>query len=198
MSDQRPLYVITVMSRDRVGIVRDVSTAISEIEGDIADLRQSVLGGYFTMILLATFPPAQSVESIRQKLTLVNLSSTTPLEIVVKRVTEAAVGEAASPDATYVLTASGEDRIGFVAAVSGFCARNDINILDLSTTVAEGQYVMILLVDLSRSLHEGDARQPAGLERIHENLKQFGQETGLNVVLQHYDIFKATNEIKML
>ena len=198
MSDQRPLYVITVMSRDRVGIVCDVSTAISEIEGDIADLRQSVLGGYFTMILLATFPPAQSGETIRQKLSLVNLSSTTPLEIIVKRVMEAPpLGEEASPDASYVLTASGEDRVGFVAAVSAFCARNDINILDLSTTVAEGQYVMILRVDLSRYLAE-DASQSAGLVGIHTNLKRFGEETGLNVVLQHYDIFRATNEIKML
>ena len=197
MIDQRPLYVITVMSRDRVGIVRDVSTAISEIEGDIADLRQSVLGSYFTMILLATFPPAQSEETVRQKLSQVNQSSPTPLEIVVKRVTEPTTEKMASPDATYVLTASGEDRIGFVASVSAFCARNEMNILDLSTTVAEGKYVMILLVDLSPCL-AGDVSQSSGLEGIHADLKRFSEETGLNVVLQHHDIFKATNEIKML
>jgi glycine cleavage system transcriptional repressor len=197
MSDEREIYVITVMSRDRVGIVRDVSAAISEVEGDIADLRQSVLGGYFTMILLASFPVVHSEESIRQRLSAVNLSSETPLEIAVKKVAEPVTGETVSPQATYVLTASGKDRIGFVAAVSGFCARHGINILDLSTTVAEGRYVMILLVDLSCCLSE-DRGHSANLERVHEDLKRFGEEANLNVVLQHYDIFKATNEIKML
>jgi glycine cleavage system transcriptional repressor len=197
MSDQRVLYVITVMSRDRVGIVRDVSTAISQIEGDISDLRQSVLGGYFTMILMATFPEIHSEDSIRKTLAQVNHSSATPLEIVVKQVTEPVVGQSAPPDATYVLTASGPDRVGFVAAVSNFCARHDMNILDLSTTVADGQYVMILLVDLSRCF-SGRAGQSADLEVIQGDLKRFGAETGLNVVLQHNDIFKATNEIKML
>ena len=197
MSDQRSMYVITVMSRDRVGIVRDVSTAISSIQGDISDLRQSVLGGYFTMILMATFPTRGSRESIQQTLARVNQTSATPLEIVVKRVTEPVVGQAAPPDATYVLTASGPDRIGFVSAVSGFCARHNMNILDLSTTVGDGQYVMILLVDLSRCL-TGGAGQFADLEAIQSDLRRFGEESGLNVVLQHNDIFKATNEIRML
>ncbi len=190
MTDARTRYVISVMSRDRVGIVRDVAGAISRLEGDIADLRQSVLRGYFTMILMAAFPATVSAGTIKESLSQVNQRSATPLEIAVKQVPETLVEpETARPEFTYVLTASGPDQIGFVAKVSRFCADNDINILDLSTTVDGDSYVMMLQVDLSRCRE---------IDTVYQRLEQFSRETGLHVVLQHYDIFRATNEIKML
>jgi predicted amino acid-binding ACT domain protein len=84
-----------------------------------------------------------------------------------------------------VLTASGGDRIGFVAAVSSFCAANQINILDLSTAVEDGLYTMMLLVDLSR----------CDVSDVRSRLEHFAQETGFDVVLQHHDIFRATQEV---
>jgi predicted amino acid-binding ACT domain protein len=48
---------------------------------------------------------------------------------------------------------------------------------------------MILLVDLSRC---------PNFDLLHAQMDQFGREAGLNLVLQHYDIFKATNEISRL
>lgn len=87
-----------------------------------------------------------------------------------------------------MLTASGRDRIGFVAAVTQFCAENRLNILDLSTAVADGSYTMILLVDLSGV---------ASIETLRGALEVFREETGSHVVLQHHDLFRATNEISM-
>ena len=181
-------FVISITSRDRIGIVYDVSSAISELRGDIADLRQSVLRGYFTMILIASFPAEVAAETIRRRLVALNTPGKPPLEIFVTRAEGVAVEEAGMPENAYVLTASGRDRIGFVATVSSFCAGNQINILDLSTAVAGGSYTMMLLVDLSR----------CDTGEIRRRLKQFGQETGFDVVLQHYDIFKATHEVSIL
>ena len=48
---------------------------------------------------------------------------------------------------------------------------------------------MILLVDLSRC---------PDLAEMRRQLKAFAQESGLRLVLQHYDIFKATNEVSVL
>ena len=188
MADTGQQFVISITSRDRIGIVRDVSSAISELCGDIADLRQSVLCGYFTMILIASFPPEVAAETIRGRLVAINTPDRPALEITVNQVEGPAVDEAGALENAYVLTASGPDRIGFVATVSSFCARHEINILDLSTAVADGSYIMMLLVDLSRC-DTGDIRR---------RLKQFGQETGFSVVLQHYDIFKATHEVGIL
>ena len=43
--------VISVMSKDRPGIIADITGVILDLGGDLADLNQSVLGGYFSMIL---------------------------------------------------------------------------------------------------------------------------------------------------
>jgi glycine cleavage system transcriptional repressor len=183
-------FAISIMSRDRVGIIYEVSSAISELQGDIADLRQSVLRGYLTMILLATFPAGVSADMIRSKLTAINREGVPPLDISIQQAHEAAPADDASVlENAYVLTASGKDRIGFVATVSSFCARNGINILDLSTAVDDGTYIMILLIDL---------RSCGDIGEIRRRLKRFGQETAFNVVLQHYDIFKATQEVSIV
>jgi glycine cleavage system transcriptional repressor len=185
-------FVITILSRDRVGIIADVSGAISALEGDIADLRETVLRGYLTMIFLATFPASQTSESIQQSLQAINSrkADVSPLDIIVRPADDAfPAGQSSTPTGTYVLTATGSDRIGFVASVSQFCARHHINILDLSTAVSEGDYTMILLVDLS---------EREDIAEIRRQLQAFGQETGLRLVLQHYAIFKATNEVSLI
>lgn len=181
-------FVISIMSRDRVGIVREVAGCISSLEGNIADLSQTVLRGYFTMILLATFPVGVTSEKIKRRLRTLNSDAKFPLEFTVFAAADAAVEERVAQENVYVLTASGPDRIGFVAAVATFCADNAINILDLATLVNDDQYVMVLQVDLSRA---------AVLNTIQRQLHAFSAESGIHMVLQHSDIFAATNEITM-
>lgn len=191
-NDQRSMtqnqYVISIMSRDRIGIVRDVAGVISSLNGNIADLSQTVLRGYFTMILLATFPAGISGEKIKRRLRTLNTEETYPLEFTIFPTTEAVVEERVAQENIYILTASGPDQIGFVAAVATVCADNAINIRDLATLVNDGEYVMVLQVDLSRA---------ASLSTIQRQLQAFSTERGINVVLQHSDIFAATNEINM-
>ena len=57
----RQIMVISVMAKDRPGIVAEVTEGISVLGGNLADLRESVLCGHFTMILIAGFPPDVSV-----------------------------------------------------------------------------------------------------------------------------------------
>jgi predicted amino acid-binding ACT domain protein len=191
MPESSKQFFLSISSRDRIGIVYQVSSAISELDGDIADLRQSVLRGYFTMILLASFPPAVSLREIEARLDALNVAGLPPLLFSVLPADEMPdPGTDGVPKDAYVLTASGQDRIGFVAAVSAFCARNGINILDLSTAVADGAYTMILLVDL--------AKCPDDVGTLRLKLDRFQDEMELQVVLQHYAILAATNEVSIL
>lgn len=189
MSASLEEYVISIMSRDRVGIIYEVSQAIRELNGNIADVRQSVMCGYFTMILLASFPEGVTQRAIERKLAEVDARSETAIDSAVKRVEGSMPpAPAAVPENAYVLTATGPDRVGFVATVASFCAGHGINILDLSTTAAEGNYIMILVIDVSGS---GPIRE------VRQDLACFAEENGFRVVLQHYDIFRAINEINM-
>ncbi|MFN8440609.1 MAG: ACT domain-containing protein [Caldilineaceae bacterium] len=184
-------FAITVMSRDRVGIVRDIARQIATLHGNIKDLSQTVVSGYFTMILVSEFASPTTANDLRLSLLEVNQqrqAGTPPLEIAVMAISEQAIAQRVAPQDVYVLTASGEDRIGFVADVASFCAENAINILDLATLVNDGQYMMILQVDLSRC---------TSLKAIHRKLQQFVQSSGIRMVLQHNDIFEATHGINM-
>lgn len=187
MHTNRKEYIISITSRDRVGIIHDVASAVSYMNGDLADMRQQVLRGYFSMILYVSFPRDVTADEIRQRLTAVGTDDAA-VEVSIKEVRHGQPKDIARDDNCYVLTADGEDRIGFVATVTRFCKDNGINILDLTTTVSKGRYTMILFVDLSTS---------PPMDEVHKRLDQFAEATDLNMVLQHNDIFKATNEIKI-
>jgi glycine cleavage system transcriptional repressor len=191
MPESTHSFFLSISSRDRIGIVHQVSSAISELGGDIADLRQSVLRGHFTMILLASFPAAVTQPEIGRRLEALTVAGIPPLHVSILPADDAPPAESGDAlENAYVLTASGRDRIGFVATVSAFCARNGINILDLSTAVDDGAYTMILLIDL--------ALCPDDVGELRHKLDRFRHETGLQVVLQHYAILEATNEVSIL
>jgi ACT domain-containing protein len=61
--------VITVLGKDRVGIIAKVSTALAESNVNILDISQTILQDYFTMIMLAEIlDPALSVEELGRRL----------------------------------------------------------------------------------------------------------------------------------
>ncbi len=189
MTETQELFVISITTRDRIGIIYEVSKAISDLGGNIADIRQSVLCGYFTMILLASFPPKVTQRAIERKLAEADAHSESAIEAMVRKADERALTPEPSPlDNAYVLTAAGHDRIGFVAVLTSFCVSHNINILDLSTTISDGNYVMILVIDLSRC---------DSVSLVRQDLQKFSQDTNIEVVLQHYDIFRALNEINL-
>ena len=180
--------VISVMSKDRPGIIADVTGAIYELNGNLADLKQSVLCGYFTMILTASFVDAVTVDELAARIS--SVESETNLEVVVKDfVGPVYAGLTSGNSNIYVITAQGVNRSGLVARMGGLCSGYGINILDFNTAVSDGLYSMILHVDLSGI---------ASVEDIYLAVEHFGKETGLKVVMQHSDIFKATNDIALL
>jgi len=172
--------VISVMAKDRPGIVAEVTEGISALGGNLADLRESVLCGYFTMILVAAFPAGIAVEQVKAALAAATASN------VSVALHEGARDEARNPEQIYVLTAAGRDRVGLVAQVSRFCAERGVNILDLASHVEAHQYTMMLQIDLSTL---------QALDSFEADLSHFGTKNGLNLALQHNDIFRATNEI---
>ncbi|MBN2162248.1 MAG: hypothetical protein JXR25_04040 [Pontiellaceae bacterium] len=172
--------VISVMDCDRPGIVAEITTGIEALGGNLADLSQTVLCGYFTMILVADFPAGTVAGEIEN-----SLAGNSPAHVFVVE------GRGLKPEIkgnldAYVLSAHGKNRAGLVAQVSRFCFNKGINILDLTSHAAEGQYTMMLQLDLS---------DIGSIELLGKELEVFGKENGLTMVLQHNDIFRATNEI---
>lgn len=178
-------FIISVMSEDRPGIIADITGAIYELNGDLADLNQSVLFGYLTMILVATFDNHITPENILARVT--KIQSPTQLDVIVRKMdTPLDTSQSGLPEKTYIVTAQGKNKSGLVHGISSFCYLHNINILDLATTRTDDRYTMILQLDLSKV---------DSITVVREDLQEYGKESGLHVVMQHHQLFKVTNEI---
>lgn len=86
-----------------------------------------------------------------------------------------------------IISVIGKDRVGIIAGVSTVLAECNVNILDLSQTIMQDMFTMIMLVDVS-----GAAINFADLSG---RLEDKGRDLGLQVKIQHEDIFKSMHRI---
>ena len=86
-----------------------------------------------------------------------------------------------------IVTVVGEDRVGIIASVCTLLAKHNVNILDISQTILQGNFTMIMLVDTA-------ACTLAFTELVTE-LEQAGKEQNLSIRIQREDIFNAMHRI---
>ncbi len=176
------------MSKDRPGIIADITGAIFELNGDLADLNQSILCGYLTMILIATFDSGVTPEDIYAKLS--HIKAEEKFEAIIKEMdTPIEIAKSNMPEKMYIVTAQGKNKSGLVYGISSFCNSHNINILDLSTTLEDDIYTMILQLDLSNV---------DSIKEVRVRLNEYAKETGLHVMMQHHDIFRVTHEVALV
>jgi ACT domain-containing protein len=86
-----------------------------------------------------------------------------------------------------VVTVVGKDKTGIIATVSAFLAERKVNILDISQTIMEEYFAMIMLVDL--------ANATASLAELSEECSALGDRIGMSIHFQHEEIFNAMHSI---
>ena len=86
-----------------------------------------------------------------------------------------------------IITVIGKDRKGIIAGVSTVLADNGINILDISQTIMQGYFTMMMLVDLSD--------MKFSLAELSPLLEDEGRELGVSIKVQHEDIFQSMHRI---
>lgn len=178
-------FVISVMSKDRPGIIADITTVIYNLGGDLADLNQSVLGGYFTMILIAEFDKQVTADALFAGFSDIN--SDTGIEANIKEIkVEFELEKEGLPLETFVVTAQGKNRKGLVKILGDFFFKRKINVLDLVTARDNKLYTMIFQVDLTHI---------DSMKGLRTELNLLGDTEDLELVLQHNDIYMATNEV---
>ena len=64
-AEKQTRYVISVVVPDRVAILRDITTAITDLDANIDGISQTVVAGYFTALLTATFEGCPSADAIK-------------------------------------------------------------------------------------------------------------------------------------
>lgn len=86
-----------------------------------------------------------------------------------------------------IITVVGKDRVGIIAKVCTYLAENEVNILDISQTIVQDYFNMMMVVDANSS--------PKEFHQIAEELEVIGTEIGVIIKAQHEDIFAMMHRI---
>ena len=86
-----------------------------------------------------------------------------------------------------IVTVVGKDRIGIIASVCSLLAHYQVNILDISQTVMQGYFTMMMVTDVSAS--------QLPVAELAKTLEEKGQAMNLSIRLQREDIFEAMHRV---
>ena len=86
-----------------------------------------------------------------------------------------------------IVTVVGKDRVGIIAGVCTALANYNVNVLDISQTVMQGYFTMMMATDISMST--------IPIAQLATELDQIGKEMGLSIRIQREDIFEAMHRI---
>lgn len=86
-----------------------------------------------------------------------------------------------------VITVTGKDTVGILARVSTLCANYNANVIEVSQTVLQDMFAMIMMVDISRI--------SCGLSELASIMKQEGEAHNLVIHVMHEDIFNSMHRI---
>ena len=86
-----------------------------------------------------------------------------------------------------VVTVTGKDKKGIIATVSAFLAEKGVNIEDISQTILDEYFAMIMIVDISGAKCE--------LACLAAECAEMGKQIGMSIYIQHEDIFNAMHSI---
>jgi len=86
-----------------------------------------------------------------------------------------------------IVTVVGKDRVGIIASVCTALAKYNVNVLDISQTVMQGYFTMMMAAEVSGCT--------VPLAQLCTEMENIGQEMGLSIRVQREDIFEAMHRI---
>lgn len=86
-----------------------------------------------------------------------------------------------------IVTVVGKDTVGIIYSVTGVLSKNNVNILDISQTILQGMFTMMMIVDVSDS--------SVGFDVLADLLNEEGKKLGVEIRIQLEDIFEAMHRI---
>ena len=86
-----------------------------------------------------------------------------------------------------IITVVGKDTVGIIAKVCTYLAENDINILDISQTIVQEYFNMMMIVDMGK--------MKKAFEDVADELSEIGKDMGVQVKCQREEIFDMMHRI---
>lgn len=175
-------YVISALVSDHVGIMHGITATITDLEGDIEDISQTVLQGCFTVVLIAAFKTKITADKVRDAITAAFRHG--EASVLVREYREP---RSAPPRGSrYIITLMGREAPGILKALTAYLAEKNINIED-----------WFFRVDGETVTHVGEITVPPRLDmgQVQDDLRALLEPRNLRVHCRHENLFRAANEV---
>ena len=86
-----------------------------------------------------------------------------------------------------IITVVGKDTVGIIAKVCTYLAENHVNILDISQTIVDDYFNMMMIVDMSKAVKS--------VSEVSDDLEKLGEEIGVIVKCQREEIFNSMHRL---
>ncbi|WP_240907168.1 glycine cleavage system protein R [Paludisphaera rhizosphaerae] len=176
-------FIISVTAADRVGIVFSVTGALLDLGGNVLELSQTVMRGYFTIILEAEFQTPRTREQIVEAIH--DRGRRFDLQVQVTEIKNGRSEPQVPTGERFILTVLGDDSPGIVHNIAGSLAAHGANIVDLHARVDGSRFSLVMEALIPHDL------TPAA---IRSELERYGKAHKLEAFVQHENIFAATTE----
>ncbi|MED3661219.1 ACT domain-containing protein [Ureibacillus sp. FSL K6-8385] len=85
-----------------------------------------------------------------------------------------------------IVSVIGKDQVGIIAKVTNVLANRNINILDISQTILQGYFTMMMVIDVTNL---------KDLESLQQELNELGKSIGVVITVQREEIFQAMHRV---
>lgn len=181
-------FIISVLGKDRPGIIAAVTRVLFETDVNIEDVSQTILQSEFCGIFIITGP-----DNLNQKDLLGALQDGThhlDLQFHIKELEGKPSDWATCACEPFVLTTRGPDNKGLVAGMTAVLAEHNVNVTQLKAVFRGAdepeRNIMIYEVDIPLDLDQ---------DRLRKALQAKADELGLKISIQHKNIFDVINRL---
>lgn len=180
--------IISVLGKDRPGIIAMVTEVMLEQDFNIEDVSQTILQNQFSGSFIATGPKTVSADDLRD--VFQRRASGFDLHFHVREMGSSEITWTTCDCDPFIITTRGPDRKGLVAGVTGLLAAHNVNVTQLQAVFRggddPGRNIMIYEVDIPRDID---------LQALRRALLEKARELDLQISIQHKNIFEAINRI---
>lgn len=178
--------VVSVIGLDCPGVVYAVSSTLSTLECNIEEVSQTILKNQFAAIFVSTKPDSLDNGIIHDAIAKAIENRGMHLSVTIRDFEEGLRNVESEP---FVVTVDGEDRFEIISAFSKIFADQKVNIENLKALMPEEQKRALLVFEIAL---------PMEIDRnaLRRTLKDKAHTLGLQLSMQHRDIFEALHRVQ--
>jgi glycine cleavage system transcriptional repressor len=181
-------FIISVLGKDRPGIIALVTRVLFDHDFNIEDVSQTIVQGEFSGIFIVTGPETISQQNILASFQ--KAAGDVDLHFYVKEFSGKSSDWTTCDCEPFIITTRGPDRKGLVAQITAVLASHNVNVTQLQAVFRGGdepdRNIMIYEVDIPLNIDQLKLRQ---------TLNEKAQQLDLHISIQHKNIFEAINRI---